>query len=119
MEGIPLHAVPAWLQKELNKAIARGPHVSACTPDMTSFILGDMEQKLWDGLRILLLDSYTVKLFRDKLNLSCIATVSLDHFWMRLILNLNKNTYGGNTNVNGITYREFTPESMESVCAPP
>ena len=119
MEGITLHAVPAWLQKELNKAIARGHHVLACTPDMTLLILGDMEQKLWDGLRILLLEAYTVQLFRDKLNLSCIATVSLEHFCMRLIINLTENTYGGNTNVNGITYREFTPESMESVCAPP
>ena len=39
-EGIPAHTGPPWSPEALETAISKGPHASACTPEMTSFIRG-------------------------------------------------------------------------------
>ena len=39
-EGIPAHTGPPWSPQALETAISKGPHASAYTPDMTTFIWG-------------------------------------------------------------------------------
>ena len=53
-EGIPAHMGPPWSAQALKTAISKGPHDSACTPDMTSFIWGELQWKIKYGFSILL-----------------------------------------------------------------
>ena len=43
---IPVHTGPASTQQALERAIAKGPHMTAFTPEMTTFIHGEMWQRV-------------------------------------------------------------------------
>ena len=53
-EGIPSHTGPPWLPQALETAISKGSYALACTPEMTSFIRGEMQRIIKYGFRILL-----------------------------------------------------------------
>ena len=53
-KSIPLHTVLDWKQWDLERAIAKGPHTSTCTPEMTAFIRGEIRKRVQDGFIILL-----------------------------------------------------------------
>ena len=53
-EGIPDHTGPPCLFQALETAISKGPHASSLTPEMSSFIRGEMQRRIKDGFRILL-----------------------------------------------------------------
>ena len=49
-EGILVHTKPSWTQKALEKAIPKGCHTSACTPEMTAFVREEMRQCVRYGI---------------------------------------------------------------------
>ena len=51
------------MPQALETAISKGPHASACTPDMTTFIGREMQRRIKDGFSILLLAADTIRLF--------------------------------------------------------
>ena len=97
----------------LEQAITKGPHESACTPEMIVFIFGDMQHHVQDGFSILLPAADASALFGDKLKLSRIAAVPQDHQRPRLILNLMEQPHEGTPSVNGTTERKIYPESIQ------
>ena len=72
----------------LEAAISKGPHASAFTPETTAFIQGEIQRRIMDGLNILLPAADTIRLFGEKLKLSCIAEMPQAHRRLRLIINL-------------------------------
>ena len=97
----------------LESAIAKVPHISAGSPDMTIFICREMKQRVQDGFRILLPDADMVWVFRGKLKLFCISAFPKSHCHIHLILDLWGNPNKGNLSVNDITNREASMESMQ------
>ena len=53
-EGILDHMGPPWLPQAMDTAISKGSHALSCTPEMTSFIRGEMQRIIKYGFRILL-----------------------------------------------------------------
>ena len=86
--GIPATTGPPLLRTALDEAIRNGPHASACAPDMVGFIRGEMRRQIQDGFSILLSAEYAVRLFGEKLKLSCIAAVPKAQRRPHLILTL-------------------------------
>ena len=78
-KGILVHTGPAWPQKALDCAMAKGPHALAYTPEMTAFIRGELHQHVPDGFSILLPVADVVRLFGDNLKLSRITAVPQEH----------------------------------------
>ena len=74
-EGIPAHMWPPWSPQALETTISKGPHASACTPEMNSFIRGDIQRRVKDGFSILLLAADVIRLFGERLKLSRIMSV--------------------------------------------
>ena len=85
----------------------------ACTPEMTTFIQGEIQRRIKDGFSILLPASDAVRLFGNKLKLSRIAAVPQAHLHPRLILNLPAKSGVGTPSVNSTTNREAAPESLQ------
>ena len=112
-EGIPSHMGPPWSPQALETAISKGPHTSACTPEMTSFIRGDMQQRIKYGFSILLLAADVVQVFGERLKMSRIAAVPQAHLRLRLILNLSAQPDSDTPSVNDTTDREVVPESLQ------
>ena len=112
-EGIPAHTGPPWYFHALETAISKVPHASTYTPEMTAFIRGEMQRRINDGFRILLPSAYTIRLFEEKLKLSCIAVVPQAHRSPCLILNLLEQPDSDTPSVNDTTNRETTPESLQ------
>ena len=52
-ESIPAHTGPPWSPEALETAISKEPHASDCTPEMTSFIWGELRRRIKDGFIIL------------------------------------------------------------------
>ena len=112
-KGILVHTVLAWYQQALDQTIAKRPHASTCTPKITTFIRREMSQQMQDGFSILLPAAEIVRVFWDKLKLSCIADIPQDYFHPRLIINLLAKTNEGMPSVNNTTYRDVSLESMK------
>ena len=112
-EGIPVHMGPAWTQRSLERANAKGSHFSACTPKITEFIRGDMRQHVQCCFRILLPAVNAVRVFGDKLKLSCIDAAHQDHLRPCLITKPLKNPDEGMPSVNETTEREVASEPMQ------
>ena len=74
-ESIPSYMGPPWSPEALETAIYKGPHASACTPDMNSFIRVELRRRIKDGFSILLLTADVIPLFGERLKLSRIAAV--------------------------------------------
>ena len=111
-EGIPAHTGFPWSPKALETTISKGTHASACTPEMTAFIWGEIQQRIKDGFIILLPAAYTIRLFGDNLKLSRIAAVPQTHCLLHLVLNLLAQSDSGTPSVNETTNREAAPESL-------
>ena len=90
-----------------------GPHASACTPDMTSFIRGELRRRIKDGFSILLPAADAIQLFGERLKLSCIAALPQAHRRLCLILNLSEQPDSDTFSVNETTEREATLESLQ------
>ena len=45
-EIIPVSIVPPWSREALDNDAKKGPHTSACTPEMVGFIRGEMQRRL-------------------------------------------------------------------------
>ena len=103
VEGILLHARPDWSQKDLEKLISLGNHVSACTPNMIAFILGDVSQRMRDGFNIFILAIDAFQMFRERINMSRTAAVPQEHRGSCLILSLSGKPYDGTTSVYDTT----------------
>ena len=71
-EGILVHTGAPWTSQIMELAIANGLHVLSFSPDTTSFIRGEMQQRVKDVFIIPLPSKDTVRIFRDKLKLYCI-----------------------------------------------
>ena len=85
----------------------------ACTPEITTFIRGDMQRRTKDGFRSLLSEADAVRMCGEKLKLSRIAAVPQAHFRPRLILNLSEKPDVGMPSVNDTTNRETVLESLQ------
>ena len=111
-EGIPAHTGPLWLLQLKETAIS-GPHTLACTPDMTTFIRGEMQRRVNNGFSILLPAADAIRLFGEKLKLSRILAVPQEHRRPRLILNLLAQPDSDTPSFNETTDREAAPESLQ------
>ena len=89
----------------LETVISKGPHALACTPDMTTFIQGDMQMRIKYCFIILLPIADEVRLFGEKLKFSRIAAVTQAHFRPRLILKLSEKLDDVIPSVNDTTNR--------------
>ena len=112
-EGIPAHTGPPWYLQALETAISKGSHASVCTLEMTSFIREELLQRIKDGFSILLPAEDAMRLFGEKLKLSCIAAVPQAHRCPRLILNLSAQPDSNTLSVNETTDREAAPELLQ------
>ena len=74
-EGIPDHTGPPWSPEALETSISKGTHASAYTPEMISFIQGEMRRRIKYGFSILLPAADAMRMFWERLNLSRIAAV--------------------------------------------
>ena len=97
----------------LETVISKGPHALACTPDMTTFIQGEIQISIKDGFRILLPAADTVRIFGNKLNLSYIAEVPQSDRRPRLILNLSGKLDVGMPSSNDTSNKEVAPELLQ------
>ena len=79
---------------------------------MVSYIRGELRQRVQDGFSILLSAQDAVRLFREKLKVSCIAEVPQSQRQPQLILNLSGPPNKETPSVNDTTDREIAPESM-------
>ena len=87
-EGIPDHIGSPWSPQALGTTISKRPHASACTPEMTNFIRGEIQRRIKDGFIILLPAEDAIQLFGERLKVSCIGAVPHSHRRPRLIPNL-------------------------------
>ena len=92
--------------------ISKGNHASACTTEMTSFIQGELRRRIKYGFSILLPAADAIRLFGERLKLSCITAVPQAHRRPRLILNLLAQPYSETLSVNKTTNREAATESL-------
>ena len=53
-EVIPAHTGFPWYLQALDTAIYKGQYASACTPETTAFIGGEMQRRIKDVFRFLL-----------------------------------------------------------------
>ena len=112
-EGIPAHTGPNWSPQALETASSDGPHASSCTLDMTTFIPGEMQRRIKYGFRILLPETYELRLFGEKLKLSHILAFPQAHCHLCLILNLSEKPDVGMPSLDDATNREAAPESLQ------
>ena len=91
----------------------QGTHTSSCTPEMTSFIRGELRRRIKGGFSILLPAADAMRLFGEKLKLSRIAAVPQAYRHSRLILNLSAQPNSNTLSVNETTDREATPELLK------
>ena len=112
-EGIPDHNGPPWSSQALETAISKGIHTSACTPETTMFIQGEIHRRIKVGFIILLPAAGAVWLFGEKLKLSRIEVVNQAHRCLRLILKLPEKPDKGTPGVNHMTDREAEPEFLQ------
>ena len=77
---------------------------------MTAFIRGKMQQSIKDGFIILIPAADTIKLFREKLKLSCITAVPQAHFRLPPILIFLAQPDSDTPSVNKTTDRETATE---------
>ena len=108
-EGIPANIGPPWLRSTLDETISNGLHVSACAPDMVSFIQGELQWQIHDGFSILLSVDDNVQVFGKNLKYYCIAAVPQDQHFPHLILNFLAQPDKENPCVNDTTDREIAP----------
>ena len=78
-KGIAVHTLPEWSWMALDRAISKIPHASACTPEMTVFIRGDMRKRVLVEFIILLPATDAVRVFGGKLNMSFINVIPYEH----------------------------------------
>ena len=112
-EGIPAHTAPPWSLQALETAISKGPHSSACTPEMTVFTRENMQRRIKNGFSILLLATDAIGIFRENLKLSRIAAMPQAHRRACLILNPSAQPDLDTPIVNETTNREAAPESLQ------
>ena len=118
-EGILAHTGPPWSPEDLETAIFKGPHASACTLEMTSFIQGELRLRIKDGFSILLLAADAMRLFGERLKLFRIVAVPQAHCRLCLILNLLAQLDLDTLRVNETINWEPAPESLKFVRAFP
>ena len=111
-EGIPAHTKPPWSPEVLDIAISKVPYASACNPEMTSFIRGELRQRIKYGFSILLPVADSIQLFGERLKPSHIAVVPQAHRCPRLILDLLEQLDSDTLSVNETTDREAAPDSL-------
>ena len=80
---------------------------------MTTFIPGEMQRRIKYGFRILLPETYELRLFGEKLKLSHILAFPQAHFHLCLILDLSYNPDEGTPSVNNTTNMEAVPELLQ------
>ena len=112
-EVIPAHTGPPWSLQALETSISKGPHALVCTPEMTAFVWGEIQRRIKDGFNILLPAADAIRLFGEKLKISCITAVLQSHHHPRLFLDLLEKPYSDTPSVNESTDREATPESLQ------
>ena len=112
-EGIPAHTGAPWSPESLATAISKGTHASACTPEMTSFVRGELRRRIKDGFSILLPVADAMQLFGRRLNLSRIVAVPQSHRRPCLVLNLSMQPYSDTIGVNETTNREAAPDLLQ------
>ena len=88
-KGIPVHTGPSWTQRDLDQAITEEPYTSAYKQEIKPFMSGEIRQSVQDGCSILLSAADVVRLFGDKLKLSCIAAFLQEYLRLRRIINLS------------------------------
>ena len=107
-EGIPATPCPPWLSRmALEESIRNEPHASECALDVVCFIQGELQLRVQDVFSILLSAKDTVRLFGEKLNLSCIVAVPHAQCWPRLIMNLSAPLDKETPSVNNTTDRQI------------
>ena len=112
-EVIPAHMGPPWSPEALETAISKGSHASSCTPEINSFIQGELWRRIKDGFSILLPAADAMQLFGERLKLSHIAAVLQAHRHLHLILNLLAQPESDTLSVNETTNREAAPKSLQ------
>ena len=80
---------------------------------MTDFIRGEMQRRIKYGFRIFLPSADAIRLFGEKLKLSCITEMPQAHRRLRLIINLPSQPDSDMSSVNTTTNREAAPESLK------
>ena len=80
---------------------------------MTAFIRGEMQRRIKDGFSILLPAADAIRLFGEKLKLSCIAAVPQARRRPRLIINLSEQPDSDTPSVNETIDREAAPELLQ------
>ena len=111
-EGIPANIGPLWSRAALGEKIRNGPHASACALDMVSFIQERLQRRVQGGFSILLSAEENVRVLRENLNLSCIASVPQDQRRPRKFLNLSAQHDKETPSVNNTTDRNIDLDSM-------
>ena len=91
----------------------------SCTPKMTSFIQGEMQQRIKYGFSIFLLAEDAIILFEKKLKLSCITEVPHSYRRPGLILNLLSHSDSDTLIVYENTDRQAALESLHFGRVPP
>ena len=72
-----------------------------------------MQRRVQDGFSILLPAEDALRVFREKIKISCIAAVPQTHRLLQLIINLLAQPDRVKPSVNNNMYREIAPESMQ------
>ena len=85
----------------------------ACTLEKTTFIWGNMQRNIKDGLSILLPASDTLQLFGENCKLSRIAAAPQAYPHLYLNLNLSEKLYVGTPSFHNTTDREAAQESLQ------
>ena len=78
-ECIPVITGPPWSGEALYNDTNNRPHASERTPEMVGFIQGEVQQSVHDGFSILLPVDDVVRIFGERLDLSCISAVPQAH----------------------------------------
>ena len=112
-KGIPAHTGPPWSPQALETTISKGPHASACTPEMTSIVRGEIHWKTKEGFSILLLPADAIRLFGERLKLYCITAAPQEHCCPRLILNMLAQPDSDTPCVNDTTDKEAALEPLQ------
>ena len=78
-----------------------------------AFVSEEMWQRVQNGFSIILIVADAVRVFGDKLKVSCIVAVPQEHHQPRLIIKPPENLNEGTPSANNTTDREFEPESTQ------
>ena len=97
----------------MDEVIKNGSHASSCTPEIIGFICGETQRRVQYIFIILLPAEDALRVFIEKLKVSCITALPQAHFRPRLILNLQPQTGRVTPSVNGTIYREIALESIQ------